>query len=335
MPGHDGHGAEPRALRRERARARGAARARASRSTATGASSRCTATSCSACPRERFEAILEARRDAARAAHDSELSAAELEQVARDFLAIVREHTRRAVSAGSRAAALGRRGRGVPLLAQRARAALPAPARDPGVARHRGQRAGDGVRQHGRRLRDRRRVHARPERRHARVLRRVPRERAGRGRGGGHPHAAPDQRARARARHRAPADARGGDAARLPRAGADRRPARAPLPRHAGHRVHDPARPAVAAADAHGQAHRARRGADRGRPGARAADPPRRGDRARRPAHARRAAASDARSRTCTASPSRAACPRRRARRSAWWCCRPTPPRRARARARR
>jgi pyruvate,orthophosphate dikinase len=44
-------------------------------------------------PAERFEAVLETSRDAARAAHDSELSAAELEQVARDFLAIVREHT--------------------------------------------------------------------------------------------------------------------------------------------------------------------------------------------------------------------------------------------------
>ncbi len=44
-------------------------------------------------PLERFEAVLEARRDAARVAHDSDLSEAELEQVARDFLAIVRDHT--------------------------------------------------------------------------------------------------------------------------------------------------------------------------------------------------------------------------------------------------
>jgi pyruvate, orthophosphate dikinase len=44
-------------------------------------------------PAERFEAVLEARRDAASAAHDSELSAGELEHVVRDFLAIVREHT--------------------------------------------------------------------------------------------------------------------------------------------------------------------------------------------------------------------------------------------------
>src|SRR6185503_4560692 len=44
-------------------------------------------------PAERFEAILEARRDAARVAHDSELSAAELEHVARDFLALVHGHT--------------------------------------------------------------------------------------------------------------------------------------------------------------------------------------------------------------------------------------------------
>jgi pyruvate, orthophosphate dikinase len=44
-------------------------------------------------PAERFEAVLEARRDAARVANDSELSAAELEHIAVDFLAIVREHT--------------------------------------------------------------------------------------------------------------------------------------------------------------------------------------------------------------------------------------------------
>jgi pyruvate,orthophosphate dikinase len=44
-------------------------------------------------PAERFEAILEARRDAARVAHDSDLSAADLEHVARDFLALVRRHT--------------------------------------------------------------------------------------------------------------------------------------------------------------------------------------------------------------------------------------------------
>jgi pyruvate,orthophosphate dikinase len=44
-------------------------------------------------PAERFAAILEARRDEARVVHDSDLSAGDLEQIARAFLALVREHT--------------------------------------------------------------------------------------------------------------------------------------------------------------------------------------------------------------------------------------------------
>ena len=62
----------------------------------------------------------------------------------------------------------------------------------PGELGHRGQRAGDGVRQHGRRLRHRRLLHPRPVDRRERLLRRVPGERAGRGRRGRHPHAAAD-----------------------------------------------------------------------------------------------------------------------------------------------
>ncbi len=46
-------------------------------------------------PHERFEACLEARRDAARVAHEAELGAQELEAVTREFLAIVEQHTGR------------------------------------------------------------------------------------------------------------------------------------------------------------------------------------------------------------------------------------------------
>ena len=74
-----------------------------------------------------------------------------------------------------------------------ARAGLPACARDPGRHRHRGQRRADGVRQQGRPLGHGRRVHARPVDGRDGALRRVPRERAGRGRRRRHPHAAADR----------------------------------------------------------------------------------------------------------------------------------------------
>jgi pyruvate,orthophosphate dikinase len=87
------------------------------------------------------------------------------------------------------------------------------------------------------------------------LLRRVPRERPGRGRGGGHPHAA--------ARRRDAQVEQGGLQA-APRNQADAGEA---LQGHAGHRVHDRARHAVHAADPHRQAHRRGGGADRRRHG--------------------------------------------------------------------
>ena len=70
-------------------------------------------------------------------------------------------------------------------------------------------------------------------------------------------------------------------------------PARGALPRHAGHRVHDRARRAVPAADAHRQAHGAGRAPRRARPRRRGRDHARGGDRPHRPAAARPAAAPD------------------------------------------
>ena len=95
-----------------------------------------------------------------------------------------------------RAAPHGARRR-VPLVEQPAREGIPPHLRHPGPHRHGRQRAGDGVRQHGRPLGHRRRLHAQPGHRREGVLRRVPRQRAGRGRRRRHPHAAADRRARA------------------------------------------------------------------------------------------------------------------------------------------
>ena len=76
-------------------------------------------------------------------------------------------------------------------LGQRPRRRLPPPLRHPRRVGHRGQRPGDGLRQHRRRVRHRRRLHPRPRDRRERLLRRVPRQRPGRGRGRRRAHAAP------------------------------------------------------------------------------------------------------------------------------------------------
>ena len=128
--------------------------------------------------------------------------------------------------------------------------------------RHGRQRPGDGLREPRRRLGHRRRVHAGPRDGRAWRLRRLPRERPGRGRRRRHP------------RDRAAEPLR----ARFPkvhdRAARDLQAARAALPRHVRHGVHDRAGPAVDAPDPGGQAHRPRRAAHG-----------RRDDRADGPAH--------------------------------------------------
>ena len=73
----------------------------------------------------------------------------------------------------------------------------------------------------------------------------------------------------------------------------DARPARGPLPRHAGHRVHGRGGDALPPPDAHRQAHRDRGPADRRRDGRGRADLPRGGGGAHRPGPARPAPAPD------------------------------------------
>ena len=104
--------------------------------------------------------------------------------------------------------------------------------------------------------RHRRRLHPRSLDRRARLLRRVSDQRAGRGRRRRHPHAAISDQRRARGGGgKAPSMEEAMPEA-LRRARPRLRPARAPLPRHAGHRVHRRARQALDAADPHRQAHR-------------------------------------------------------------------------------
>ena len=159
---------------------------------------------------------------------------------------------------------------------------------------HRGQRAGDGVRQHGRHLGHRRRVHARSGQGRPRLLRRIPDQRAGRGRRRRHPHAAiSHRRSAAGGRCQARLDGRG-DARSVWRTRQGVRPAGDALPRHAGHRIHRAAGQIVDAADAVRQAHRQGRAEDRGRHGRGRADLARGSCVARRPAGARSIAPPDA-----------------------------------------
>ncbi len=167
---------------------------------------------------------------------------------------------RRGVPGRRAGAAPARRRGGVPVVEHAARAGVPEGARDPGRPRHGGQRRADGVREQGRALGHWGRVHARPVDGGTGAVRRVPRERAGRGRGRGDPDAGAD-RGDARASSGSVCAARRHDGA-----------ARAPLPRHAGHRVHGRGRSPLPAPDTVGEADRGSRPEGRGRDGRRGAD---------------------------------------------------------------
>ena len=157
----------------------------------------------------------------------------------------------RGVPAGPEGPAAAGDRRGLLVVERPARDRLPAPEQDLRRPGHRGERAGDGVRQPRRRLRHRRGVHPRPRDRREGAVRRLPAQRAGRGRRGGHPQHAAARRA--------------GDSWTPPvlrRAPRGHGHARGPLPRHVRHRVHDREAPVLAPADADRQAHRVRRVGD-------------------------------------------------------------------------
>ena len=101
------------------------------------------------------------------------------------------------VPAGSVPATRSRDPLGVPVVEHRPRAAVPAPGAHPAHARHRRQRAGDGVRQRGQGLGDRSRVHSRSEFWGLGRVRRLPARCAGRGRRCRHPQRAAAAGARA------------------------------------------------------------------------------------------------------------------------------------------
>ena len=167
MPGHDGHGAEPRPQRRAPCEGLARQRRRALRlrqlpplhPDVRRRRARRARTSASSTGSRRLQG--EPRRRSS----TRELAAADWrERRARVPARSCEEHTGAAVPAGSRSeqlwGAIGAVFRSWDN--ERARRATGSMHGIPERLGHRGQRAGDGVRQHGRRLRHRRRLHARP-----------------------------------------------------------------------------------------------------------------------------------------------------------------------------
>ena len=204
-----------------------------------------------------FEDILEQFKDSKGYALDTDLTAEDWRTVIADYKARVVEATDKPFPQKSERSVVGRDRRGVLVVDEPARDHLSPPERHSRRLGHRGQCAGDGVRQHGRDLGDRRRLHPQSLDRRQRALRRVSRQRPGRGRGRRHPHAAEHHRSGAKGRRLRQALARGADAGGVQAVRRDDQAARKALQRHAGPRVHGRTRQALDAADPQRQAHRA------------------------------------------------------------------------------
>ncbi len=243
-----------------------------------------------------FEDILEHYKDGKGYSLDTDLSAKDWRAVIVDYKAKVAGGDGQALPAGAEGSAVGLDRRRLLLLDEPARDHLSPAEQHSRRLGNRGERPGDGVRQHGRDVRDGRRLHPQPVDRRERALRRVPRQRPGRGRGGWHPDAAEHHRKRAQGGGLRQALARSADAGRVQAVRRhDETPGEA-LPRHAGPRVHRRARQALDAADPQRQAHRARRSPGGGGDGQRRPDLARGRDHPRRAGHARPDVASDPRS---------------------------------------
>ena len=233
---------------------------RASPTTATAASSRCTATWCSAWTTTASRRALDdAASDGRGVALDTELDADDLARAGRATTRrIVAERHRPAVPAGPAASSSG--ARSAPCSARWMNDRAPSPTAacttsptswgtavnvQAMVFGNMGDDCATGVA-----------FTRNPSTGENALLRRVPGQRPGRGRGGRHPHAAAADRAAPRTAAEASLEEAMPEAYARARARCCE-PARSTLPRHAGHRVHDPAaassaccRPATASAPA-------------------------------------------------------------------------------------
>ena len=199
-------------------------------------------------PADAFEhALDEAKAAKGPNAQDTDLDADDLQRADRTLPRDLPRAHGRGLPAGPEGAAPPGDRRRLPLVERQAGDRLPASEQDQRRPRDRGERGGDGVRQPRGGLGDRRGVHARPGDRREGPLRRLPRERAGRGRR----RRDPQHQAHRRARTHRPGF--------VPRADGRDGHARGPLPGHVRHRVHDREGQALDPADADRQADGVRR----------------------------------------------------------------------------
>ncbi len=99
--------------------------------------------------KRRFEEELSALKKERGVKLDLDLGAEDLKELVARFRAMMKETSGSGLPAGSAGAARHVPRRGLPLLEQPSRDLLSPAEQDPGRSRHRGERAGDGVRQHG------------------------------------------------------------------------------------------------------------------------------------------------------------------------------------------
>ena len=231
----------------------------------------------------RFEEELSALKRERGVDQDVDLTDDDLAELVTRFKRIYEDETGRGFAQDAREQ-LAPRGRGrIPVVGHPARPGVPPRARHPRRSRHRRECRPDGLRQQGRHVCDRSRFHTRPVNGRPRGVRRVPRQRAGRGRRRRDPHAGA-----------AGADG-GGPAGGVHPLRRDDPAARGALPRRPGHGVHGRGGTALPPPDAHGEADRGGRTALGGGHGGRGPDLPRGGRRAHRPGPARPASPPDAR----------------------------------------
>ena len=122
---------------------------------------------------------------------DTDLTADDLQELVATFKDLSREHMGEELPAGPPRAAAPLDRRRVPVLAQPPRRGLPPGQQHPRRPRHGREHHADGLRQPRRHVRDRGLLHPQPLHGRQGAVRRVPRQRPGRGRGGRHPHPAP------------------------------------------------------------------------------------------------------------------------------------------------
>ena len=132
---------------------------------------------------------------------DAEIPAGALRDLCQTYKRVVENATGPSLSPGAGRSAHRRHRGGVQVVERRPGRGLPGARAHPPRPRHRRQRADHGVRQPRRQLRHRRRLHPGPGHRRAGRVRRLPRQRPGRGRGRRHPqHRCPWRRSRTASR---------------------------------------------------------------------------------------------------------------------------------------